>query len=123
MKAKKRWHGCNVAARLSGAGKRRRLAVAALFDDLRALYHTRFDEGKNLYIELDSPQLVGFGQRTQLLACLSLWLDRTLDIAAGLRDFTAQTQIFAREENGWLSVYINDNVPLIRCVTPTLLTR
>ncbi|UXY08830.1 nitrogen fixation negative regulator NifL [Kosakonia sp. ML.JS2a] len=84
------------------------------FDDLRALYHTRFDEGKNLYIELDSPQLVGFGQRTQLLACLSLWLDRTLDIAAGLRDFTAQTQIFAREENGWLSVYINDNVPLIQ---------
>ncbi|WP_313625213.1 nitrogen fixation negative regulator NifL [Kosakonia sp.] len=83
------------------------------FDDLHALYHTRFGEGKNLQVTLDSHHLVGFGQRTQLLACLSLWLDRTLDIAAGLRDFTAETEIFAREEEGWLSLYITDNVPLI----------
>lgn len=83
-------------------------------DDLRALYHTRYNQGENLQIELESPDLVGFGQRTQLLACLSLWLDRTLDIAAELRDFTVQTQLYAREESGWLSFYLNDNVPLIQ---------
>lgn len=85
-----------------------------LFDDLRALYHTRYNEGQNLSVEMDSPQLVGFGQRTQILACLSLWLDRTVALAGELRDFTLYTQIYAREEDGWLSLWLNDNVPLMQ---------
>ena len=85
-----------------------------LFDDLRALYHTRFNAGENLQMEMDSPHLVGFGQRTQILACLSLWLDRTLALAAELHDFRLQTQLYAREEDGWLSIYLNDNVPLLQ---------
>ncbi|MCS5990822.1 hypothetical protein LNP02_14280 [Klebsiella variicola subsp. variicola] len=56
--------------------KPRRLAAAALFDDLCALYRTRFDPD-GLQVDMASPHLIGFGQRTPLLACLSLWLDRT----------------------------------------------
>ncbi|XTZ36584.1 nitrogen fixation negative regulator NifL [Salmonella enterica] len=89
-----------------------------LFNDLRDLYHTRFQQGKNLHITLDSPHLVGFGQRTQILACLSLWLDRTLDIASELEDFTVQAQLYAEQENGWLSLYLNDNVPLLQVRYP-----
>lgn len=85
-----------------------------LFDDLRALYHTRYNNGENLCVEMDSPHLVGFGQRTQILACLSLWLDRTLALAGELNAFALHTQLFAREENGWLSIWLTDNVPLIQ---------
>lgn len=85
-----------------------------LFDDLRALYHTRYNNGENLRVEMDSPHLVGFGQRTQILACLSLWLDRTLALAGELNAFALHTQLFAREENGWLSIWLTDNVPLIQ---------
>ena len=84
-----------------------------LFDDLRALYHTRYNNGENLHVEMASPHLAGFGQRTQILACLSLWLDRTLALAAALPDRALHTQLYAREEDGWLSIWLTDNVPLI----------
>ncbi len=86
--------------------------LQTLFDDLRALYHTRYNDGQNLSVEMASPHLVGFGQRTQILACLSLWLDRTVALVDELPDFTLYTQIYAREEDGWFALWINDNVPL-----------
>jgi hypothetical protein len=61
-----------------------------------------------------SPHLVGFGQRTQLLACLSLWLDRTLALAAELPSVPLEMQLYAEEDEGWLSLYLNDNVPLLQ---------
>ncbi|TKI03465.1 nitrogen fixation negative regulator NifL [Martelella alba] len=85
-----------------------------VFDDLRSLYLTRFDAGADLQVDMDSPHLVVFGQRTQILACLSLWLDRTLALAAELREFTLRTQLYAREDNGWLSLYLNDNIPMLQ---------
>lgn len=90
--------------------------VKALLDDLCALYHTRFNA---LHCVLASPQLTGFGQRTQVLACLSLWLDRTLALSteivpAETLPFSLAVQIYAREEGGWLSLYIEDNVPLMQ---------
>ncbi|HKM95314.1 MAG TPA: PAS domain-containing protein [Buttiauxella sp.] len=83
-----------------------------LFDDVRALYQHLFTPIGALDIELDSPHLVGFGQRTQLLACLSLWLDRTLALAADIPAFQLMTQLFAREEQGWICFYFEDNIPL-----------
>lgn len=85
--------------------------LQAMLDDLRALYRTRYSGGE-LQVAMDSPHLVGYGQRTQLLACLSLWLDRTLALAAELPHFHLSTHLFAREEQGWLSLYLTDNVPL-----------
>ncbi|MCW2484340.1 nitrogen fixation negative regulator NifL [Candidatus Symbiopectobacterium sp. NZEC127] len=90
--------------------------VKTLLDDLCALYHTRFN---GLHCVLASPHLTGFGQRTQVLACLSLWLDRTLALAteivpAETFPFSLAVQIYAREEGGWLSLYIEDNVPLMQ---------
>lgn len=86
--------------------------LAAMFDDLRALYHTRFNADDRLTIELSSPQLVGYGQRTQVLACLSLWLDRTLALAAEIQPFSLTIHFYVREEQGWLCLYLDDNVPL-----------
>lgn len=61
-----------------------------------------------------SPHLVGFGQRTQMLACLSLWLDRTLALAAELPSVPLEIELYAEEDEGWLSLYLNDNVPLLQ---------
>nr|WP_318381716.1 PAS domain-containing protein [uncultured Enterobacter sp.] len=83
-----------------------------LLDDIRALYQHRFTLPEGLNIDLDSPHLVGFGQRTQLLACLSLWLDRTLTLAADIPAFQLRVHLFAREEQGWICFYFDDNVPL-----------
>ncbi|ERK16342.1 hypothetical protein L579_4251 [Pantoea sp. AS-PWVM4] len=80
--------------------------------DLRALYHTRYQQGDRLQVTQDAPELVCFGQRTQVLACLSLWLDRTLDLAAEIPHFALETQLYAHEENGWLAFYLCDNLPL-----------
>ncbi|MBP2198887.1 nitrogen fixation negative regulator NifL [Pantoea cypripedii] len=113
------WHeGEEAMARLQRCRPSLDLEHAALwslhdfFADLRALYHTRYQQGDSLEVTQDSPHLVCFGQRTQILACLSLWLDRTLDLAAGLPAFSLQTQIYAHEEEGWLAFYLCDNVPL-----------
>ncbi|MBG6244459.1 nitrogen fixation negative regulator NifL [Candidatus Symbiopectobacterium sp. 'North America'] len=91
-------------------------SVKALLDDLCALYHTRLN---GLHCVLASPQLTGFGQRTQVLACLSLWLDRTLALSTEIASaetlpFALAVQIYAREEGDWLSLYIEDNVPLMQ---------
>lgn len=98
--------------------------VKTLLDDLIALYHTRFNGQDSLHSVLASPQLLGFGQRTQVLACLCLWLDRTLALSAEIASaepvltkalpFSLAVQIYAREEGGWLSLYIEDNVPLMQ---------
>ncbi|ADU72674.1 nitrogen fixation negative regulator NifL [Pantoea sp. At-9b] len=82
------------------------------FADLRALYHTRYQPGGSLQVTQGAPELVCFGQRTQVLACLSLWLDRTLDLAAEVPNFVLETQLYAHEEEGWLAFYLCDNVPL-----------
>ena len=84
------------------------------FDDLYALYRTRFDDRARLQVDMASPHLVGFGQRTQLLACLSLWLDRTLALAAELPSVPLEIELYAEEDEGWLSLYLNDNVPLLQ---------
>ncbi len=84
------------------------------FDDLCALYRTRFDDRGLLLVDMASPHLIGFGQRTQLLACLSLWFDRTLALAAELPSVALEMQLYAEEEEGWLSLYLNDNVPLLQ---------
>jgi hypothetical protein len=55
-KAKRRWRACSAAALLS-IWKERRVAAAALFDDLRALYRTRFNDGENLHVDMASPHL------------------------------------------------------------------
>ena len=85
-----------------------------LLDDLRALYRSRFGADDSLTTDRTSGHLVGFGQRTQVLACLSLWLDRTLALAAELSSFHLNVQVFAREEDGWLSLYLEDNVPMLQ---------
>lgn len=84
------------------------------FDDLYALYRTRFDDRARLRVDMASPHLVGFGQRTQMLACLSLWLDRTLALAAELPSVPLEIELYAEEDEGWLSLYLNDNVPLLQ---------
>jgi hypothetical protein len=84
------------------------------FDDLYALYRTRFDDRARLQVDMASPHLVGFGQRTQMLACLSLWLDRTLALAAELPSVPLEIELYAEEDEGWLSLYLNDNVPLLQ---------
>jgi hypothetical protein len=66
-----------------------------------------------------SPHLVGFGQRTQLLACLSLWLDRTLALAAELPSVPLEMQLYAEEDEGWLSLYLTTMYRCCRCATPT----
>jgi hypothetical protein len=66
-----------------------------------------------------SPHLVGFGQRTQLLACLSLWLDRTLALAAELPSVPLEMQLYAEEDDGWLSLYLTTMYRCCRCATPT----
>lgn len=86
--------------------------LQALIDDLTGLYHTRFNQDDRLQCELAAPDIMGFGQRTQVLACLSLWLDRTLALAAEIQPFQLAVQLFAREEGSWLSLYLEDNVPL-----------
>ncbi|WJV62110.1 nitrogen fixation negative regulator NifL [Pectobacteriaceae bacterium C52] len=86
--------------------------LQALLDDLSALYHTRFSNGDCLRYALEVPELCAFVQRTQLLAMLSLWLDRTLSLAAEIQPFTLDLHIFARQDNHWLVLYIDDNVPL-----------
>lgn len=83
------------------------------FDDLCALYRTRFDPD-GLQVDMASPHLIGFGQRTPLLACLSLWLDRTLALAAELPSVPLAMQLYAEENDGWLSLYLTDNVPLLQ---------
>ena len=83
------------------------------FDDLCALYRTRFDP-EGLQLDMASPHLIGFGQRTQLLACLSLWLDRTLALAAELPSVPLAMQLYAEENDGWLALYLTDNVPLLQ---------
>ncbi len=61
---------------VAGSRKPRRLAAAALFRrPVRPLPHPLRCRG--LQLDMASPHLIGFGQRTQLLACLSLWFDRT----------------------------------------------
>ncbi|RNM04835.1 nitrogen fixation negative regulator NifL [Dickeya undicola] len=99
--------------------------LGVLAEDLAALYHTRFTDGDQLRCELDTPQLTGFGQRTQILACLSLWLDRTLALAGEIRPFALSVHLFARQDGDWLALYLEDNVPLdqVRYVsTQTALT-
>lgn len=86
--------------------------LQTLIEDLTALYHTRFNGGDRLQCALASPDTVGFGQRTQVLACLSLWLERTLSLAAEIQPFQLEVQLFAREDGDWLSLYLEDNVPL-----------
>ncbi|WPD74621.1 nitrogen fixation negative regulator NifL [Dickeya fangzhongdai] len=86
--------------------------IGVLAEDLAALYHTRFTDGDQLRCELDTPQLTGFGQRTQILACLSLWLDRTLALAGEIRPFALSVHLFARQDGDWLALYLEDNVPL-----------
>ncbi|KAA8996896.1 PAS domain S-box protein [Affinibrenneria salicis] len=83
-----------------------------LLDDLSALYHSRFIEGDTLQCELENMDICAFGQRTQILATLSLWLDRTLSLAQEVQPFSLAVHIFARHDSGWLVLYIDDNVPL-----------
>ncbi|ACS84322.1 nitrogen fixation negative regulator NifL [Musicola paradisiaca] len=94
--------------------------MQALLDDLSALYHTRLTTNDRLCCEMAEPELMGFGQRTQVLACLSLWLDRTLSLAAEIQPFHLDIQLYVREENDWLMLYLEDNVPLaqVRYVAP-----
>ncbi|MBA0162189.1 nitrogen fixation negative regulator NifL [Pectobacterium versatile] len=87
-------------------------SVKSVLDDLMSLYHSRLSRDDRLQYDVTSPQLIGFGQRTQVLACLSLWLDRTLALAAEIAPFQLTIQIYAREERGWLSLYLEDNVPM-----------
>ncbi|MEL4886949.1 nitrogen fixation negative regulator NifL [Pectobacterium betavasculorum] len=87
-------------------------SIKSLLDDLTSLYQSRLNRDDRLQYELQSPQLTVFGQRTQVLACLSLWLDRTLALAAEIAPFQLSIQIYAREERGWLSLYLEDNVPM-----------
>ncbi|MDS6632302.1 ATP-binding protein [Klebsiella michiganensis] len=49
-----------------------------------------------------------------MLACLSLWLDRTLALAAELPSVPLEIELYAEEDEGWLSLYLNDNVPLLQ---------
>ena len=103
MKAKRPWRASSAVWPLQ-----------PFFDDLYALYRTRFDDRARLRVDMASPHLVGFGQRTQMLACLSLWLDRTLALAAELPSVPLEIELYAEEDEGWLSLYLNDNVPLLQ---------
>ncbi len=111
VKGKRRWRGSSAAARRWNS-KTPPSGRCSPFRRSVRLYRTRFDPD-GLQVDMASPHLIGFGQRTPLLACLSLWLDRTA-LAAELPSVPLAMQLYAEENDGWLSLYLTDNVPLLQ---------
>lgn len=89
-------------------------SLCDLLDDLSALYHTRLQPSHSLNWSLDTPDIQAFGHRIQILATLSLWLDRALILTQAISQFQLEMQIIASADAHWLTLYLQDNIPVIR---------
>jgi nitrogen fixation negative regulator NifL len=85
-----------------------------LLADLVALYHTRFQPCHTLNVSLEDSAIQAFGHRIQVLAVLSLWLDRALVLVQELQPFQLEMQILGSRDERWLTLYLTDNIPVHR---------
>ena len=87
-------------------------SLSEFFNDLNALYDSRFLSAGELSCQVIPPDLQAIGQRTQILAALSLWIDHTLSQSQSISAATLSMQIVATQESGFVCLTLTDNVHL-----------
>ena len=87
-------------------------SIGDMLKDLSDLYRSRIGAVGELLLQCEPDMLLGWGQRHQILACLSLWLDRCLTLAGErpASPLAISLQAYGRDNAFFFA--LRDNLPL-----------